>query len=185
MQIVVTAQPEPLLTHDDNVVRQSMALDGTDRDEQADLLLLAAQAELDGPKGKLGFSVAEQSVMVTADSFESPLIRLPGGPIPGSVVVSYLDSSGTTQIMDDSTYLVSSDGMLTLSDGSTWPALYAQSNAVSVAYDVGIEDEDDPRIEQMKSAIIMHAKLHMDFEDVEITREAITRLTSTLWDPSV
>ena len=62
MQIVVTSQPSPLLTHDDAVVRQSLALDGTDRDAQVDQLLLAAQADLDGPKGKLGFTVAEQSV---------------------------------------------------------------------------------------------------------------------------
>ncbi len=188
MQIIITQQPEALLTSDDDIVRQSLALDGTDRDAQVDQLLLSAQAELDGPKGKLGFSVAEQSVELIADSFDCPPIRLPGGPIvDGSVVVTYLDADAAEQTLDSTTYVVGADGTLTLSDGGSWPDIADQSNAVTVAYDVGISNVDDPRIAQMKTAIILHARANLDISDDhgEAARKAVTEVSSTLWDPAV
>jgi hypothetical protein len=183
MRITVTTQPDPLLTHDDEIVRQSLGLDGTDRDELADSLLLSAQAELDGPKGRLGFSAAEQSVLVSYDSFEDPAIRLPGGPVAGSVYVTYTDADGASQELDDTTYFVSADGILSLVEGSSWPTVAGQANAISIAYDVGISDPADPRVQQMKQAIIAHAKMHMDMEDPETRRRVIEHLTSTLWTP--
>lgn len=187
MQVTITLQPDPLLTSADDLVRQSLFLDGTDRDELADLQLLAAQGELDGPLGKLGFSVAQQSVQVIADSFDCPAIRLPGGPISGVVVVTYLDGDGATQTLDDATYLVASDGTLTLVEGGAWPTIASQANAVTITYDVGIADPDDPRVAQMKHAILMRAKEMLDPPDDggEASRKAVTALTSTLWVPSV
>lgn len=180
MQIVVTTQPAPLLTHTDNIVRQSLALDATDKDDLADMLLLAAQAELDGPLGWVGISVAQQSVEVVASSFDCPTIRLPGGPIVGDIVVTYLDGSGATQTLDAGTYVVGGDGSLTLVDGSSWPTVASQGDAVTVAYDVGIEDGNDPRISLMKAAIILHAKMTMHFEDVDTRRDALENLLRPL-----
>lgn len=183
MQVVISTQPEPLLTHADEIVRMSMGLDGTDRDALADSLLLSAQAELDGPKGKLGFTVAAQSVIVTAASFDDPAILLPGGSTIDNVVVTYLDGDGASQTFDDASYVVAADGTLSLAYDASWPTLYGQENAVSIAYGLTGLDEGDPRIDQMKQAIIMHAKLHMDMDEPEVRRKVIENMTSTLWVP--
>ena len=180
--ITITTPPEPLLTHADEIVRQSLGLDGTDRDELADSLLLSAQAELDGPGGKLGFTVAPQSVVFTADSFDMP-IRLPGGTPLSDVVVTYVDGDGATQTLDDTSYVVAADGLLSLVAGEDWPTLAGQADAVSIAYDIDGIDDTDPRSDQMKQAIIMHAKLHMDMDDPDVRRKVIENMTSTLWVP--
>lgn len=180
--ITITIPPAPLLTCDDEIVRQSLGLDGSDRDELASSLLLAAQAELDGPNGKLGFTVAPQSVIYTAASFDLP-IRLPAGSTISNIVVTYLDGDGASQTLDDATYVVASDGAVTLASGASWPTLADQSNAVSIAYDIDGPDEGDPRIDQMKQAIIMHAKLHLDMDEPEQRRKVIENMTSTLWTP--
>jgi len=180
--ITITTPPSPLLTSDDEIVRQSMGLDGTDKDALVDSLLLAAQSELDGPSGRLGFTVAPQSVVFTAAAFD-PAIRLPAGTQISNVVVTYLDGDGTSQTLDDTSYVVASDGSLSLASGSSWPTLAEQENAVSVAYEIDGLDDGDPRIDQMKQAIIMHAKLHMDMDQPDIRRKVIDAMTSTLWTP--
>lgn len=181
--ITITTPPEPLLTSDDKIVRQSLGLDGTDRDELADSLLLAAQAELDGPNGKLGFTVATQSVLYTAATFDAPPIRLPAGTQISNIVVTYIDSAGASQTFDGASYVVTADGSLSLVSGSAWPTLADQSDAVSVAYDIDGLEDGDPRIDQMKQAIIMHAKLHMDMDEPDVRRKVIEHMTSTLWSP--
>lgn len=181
--ITITTPPAPLLTHDDEIVRQSLSLDGTDRDALADSLLMSGQGELDGPAGKLGFTVAPQSVVYTAASFEMPVIRLPGGTPITNVVVTYLDGDGADQTLDGASYVVSPDGLVSLASGSSWPTLAEQSDAVSIAYDLEGLDDSDPRADQMKQAIIMHAKLHMEMDDPETRRKVIENMTSTLWSP--
>lgn len=181
--ITITMPPAPLLTCDDEIVRQSLGLDGTDRDELTDSLLMAAQAELDGPAGRLGFTVAPQSVVFTAGTFDAPPIRLPAGSTISNVVVTYLDGDGASQTLDDASYIVGVDGAITLASGSSWPTLADQSNAVSVAYDIDGLEDGDPRIDQMKQAIIAHAKMHMDMEDPDQRRKVIDAMTSTLWVP--
>lgn len=181
--ITITTPPEALLTHADEMVRQSLGLDGTDRDALADSLLMSAQAELDGPQGKLGFTVAAQSVIYTANGFECPAVRLPGGTAIDNVVVTYVDADGGAQTLDDATYVVAADGTISLVSGGSWPTIADQSDAVSIAYDItGLED-GDPRIDQMKQAIIMHAKLHLDMDEPDTRRKVIENMTSTLWTP--
>lgn len=181
MQVTITTQPDPLLTSSDEIVRQSLALDGTDKDELVDVLLLAAQAELDGPLGWVGISVAQQSVQVTASSFDTPQLRLPGGPIIGDVEVTYLASDGTSTSLDSDSFVLLADGTLALVSGSSWPTLVDQENAITVAYDVGIEDENDPRVSLMKRAIIMHAGMNLDPpDDPQKTRDAIANLVRSL-----
>jgi hypothetical protein len=183
VKIVITSQPAPLLTSADDIVRQSLALDGTDKDDLVDGLLLAAQAELDGPLGWVGISVAEQSVEVRVDDFVCP-IRLPGGPILDHIIVTYLASAdGSVTTLDESGYALLTDGTLQLASGQTWPALYSQGEAVRIAYDVGIEDPDDPRIRLMKTAIIMHAKMTLDFDDPDTRRRTIESLVRSMWVP--
>lgn len=181
MQVVVTVQPDPLVSVDEAKV--ALGESGSDRNALIEGLIMAAQSEMDGPKGWVGISVAEQSIEVTASSFDDPVIRLPGGPIVGDIDVVYLDSSGDDQTLEASGYVVLSDGTLSLPSGATWPALYEQDNAVLISYDVGIDDQGDPRIQQMKTAIIMHVRMTLDMVEPEKVRRAIESLVRSMWVP--
>ena len=178
MRITVTTQPEPLVTLEEAKVALG-EIGTSDRDELITSLILAAQAELDGPKGWVGISVAQQSVEVCFDSFAG-CISLPAGPIIEPVMVTYLDSDGTEQTLTDTTYTLLTDGRLVLTPNESWPGTYSRAEAVTVAYNVGIADEADPRIALMKTAIILHVRMTLDHEDVDKRRETINWLVSPM-----
>lgn len=177
MRITVTTQPEPLVSIDEAKV--ALGESGSDRDELITSLILAAQAELDGPKGWVGISVAQQTVEVHFDRFCEPM-RLPAGPIIEPVTVTYLDSDGTEQTLSDTIYTLLSDGRLVRSSNESWPSTYSRDEAVTASYQVGIEDEADPRIALMKTVIILHVRMTLDGKDTAQRREAINFLVSPL-----
>lgn len=181
MNITITSYPDMLVSLEEAKV--ALGESGDDRDEFIQDMILAAQAELDGPKGWVGISVAQQSVDVTFDSFDTP-IRLPGGPIIGDVVISYLDSAGDAVILDAETYTVQSDGSVCLVVGGTWPTTAAQGGAVTASYDVGmVIGENAQRIALMKTAIKMHVRMTMDGIDPVLSRRAIESLVRPMWAP--
>ena len=177
MRITVTTQPEMLVTLDEAKV--ALGESGSDRDELITGLILAAQSELDGPKGWVGISVAQQSVEVHFDRF-TDCMRLPAGPIVDAIAVTYLDDDGTQQTLSDTIYTLLSDDRLVLTPEESWPSTYSRAEAVTVAYDVGIEDAADPRIALMKTAIILHVRMTLDHEEPEKRRETINWLVSPL-----
>lgn len=177
MRISVATQPEPLVTLDDAKV--ALGESGSDRDQLIETLILAAQAELDGPKGWVGISVAQQTVEVHFDRFCNSM-KLPAGPVIEPATVTYLDDDGTEQTLSDTIYTLLSDDRLVLTPEESWPSTYSRAEAVTVAYEVGIEDENDPRIALMKTAIIMHVRMTLDHEDPEKRRETINWLVSPL-----
>ena len=177
MRITVTTQPEPLVTLDEAKV--ALGESGSDRDELITSLILAAQAELDGPKGWVGISVAQQTVEVHFDRF-CDTMRLPAGPIIAPVTVTYLDDDGAEQTLSDTTYTLLSDDRLVRTPNESWPSTYSRDEAVTLSYDVGIEDEADPRIALMKTAIILHARMTLDHEDTDKRRETINWLVAPL-----
>lgn len=182
MQVIITDYPDPLVTLDE--VKVALGESGDDRDDLISGFVLAAQAELDGPKGWVGISIAQQSVEARFDTFDDVPLRLPGGPIIGDVVLSYLDSDGVTQIMDTADYLVAADGTLSLIAGGSWPTIADQSGAIQAAYDVGlVEIEGDPRLQLMKTAIILHVRMTMDGVDPDTSRRAIESLVRSMWVP--
>jgi hypothetical protein len=177
MRITVTTQPQPLVTLEEAKV--ALGESGSDRDELIETLILAAQAELDGPKGWVGISVAQQTVEVAFDRFSS-FMSLPAGPIIEPVTVTYLDSDGAEQTLDEEVYALLTSGRLVLVPDQSWPSTYSRAEAVTVAYDVGIEDEADPRIALMKTAIIMHVRMTLDHEEPEKRRDTINWLVSPM-----
>lgn len=182
MIVTITSYPEMLVSLDEAKV--AIGESGTDRDDLIEGLILAAQAELDGPKGWVGISVAQQGVEVRFDTFEECPLRLPGGPIIGDVVVSYLDADGASQTLDAADYDVLPDGSLILVDGSTWPTLAEQSGAITAAYTVGmVEGEEAQRIALMKAAIKMHVRMTLDGVEPEKSRRAIESLVRSMWVP--
>lgn len=181
MQITITSFPDMLVSLEEAKV--AVGESGTDRDDFIEGLILAAQSELDGPKGWVGITVAQQGVEVRFDTFDDTPLRLPG-PIIGYVVLSYLDADGASTVLDSDDYAVLPDGSLVLADGATWPTLADQSGAVSAAYTAGmVEGEDAQRIALMKTAIKMHVRMTLDGVDMENSRRAIESLVRSLWVP--
>jgi hypothetical protein len=177
MRITVTTQPEPLVSLDE--AKTAIGESGSDRDQLIEMLILAAQAELDGPKGWVGISVARQTVEVRFDRFADSM-QLPAGPVIEPVTITYLDGEGAEQPLSDGTYAVLSDGRVVRLPNESWPATWSRPEAVTVAYDVGIEDENDPRIALMKTAIILHVRMTLDHEDTDKRRQTLNWLVSPL-----
>src|SRR5687768_14979609 len=102
MKITVLTQPAPLV--DVEEAKLGLGFQGaTDKDSMIEGLILAAQAELDGPPGWVGISVAEQQIELRLDAFCST-IKLPYGPIAGVGGVNYLDDDGVEQTASASLY---------------------------------------------------------------------------------
>lgn len=182
MQITVTSQPDLLVTVEEAKV--ALGESGSDRDGLIEGMLWAAQSELDGPKGWVGISVAQQSVEARFDTFDCPPVRLIGGPIIGDVVISYLDGDSATVVLDADGYVVAADGSVTLTAGSSWPTVASQAGACLAAYDVGLVfGEDDARLGQMKTAIIMHVRMTLDMVEPDVQRRAIESLVRSMWVP--
>lgn len=179
MNVTITSFPDPLVTVDEAKV--ALGESGSDRDELISMLLQAAQAELDGPKGWVGITVAQQGLEVTFDRFDEA-VRLPG-PIIGDVVITYLGGDGSS-VLDAGGYIVSGDGSLSLTDGSSWPSVTSQAGAITASYTAGmVIGEDDQRISLMKTAIILHVRMTMDGIDPAASRRAIEALVRPLWVP--
>lgn len=178
MRIVVTSHPEPLVSLDE--MKVALGEDGDDRNGMITGLIAAAQGYLDGPKGIAGTAVALQSVEVFYDDFACP-IYLPGTTIIAPLTgVSYAAVDGVYTDIDAADYALQSDGRLALATGATWPTSVATGDAVKVAYDVGIEYADDPRIEMMKAAIMMHVKMTIDMADPDLYSRVIGALIGPL-----
>lgn len=180
MHVTVTDPPYPLVALDEAKV--ALGESGTDRDALIEGLIMAAQSEMEGPKGWVGTVVAEQGLEVRVDTFDDSPIILPG-PIASAVVITYLDADGAEQELDDTVYAVMTDGTVVLVDGQEWPTLFDQSEAVRFAYTAGITDSFDPRIQQMKTAIIMHVRMTLDMVDPDKVRKAIESLVRSMWVP--
>lgn len=177
MKITVLTQPEPLVDLEE--AKLALGFQGTtDRDAYIEGLILAAQADLDGPTGWVGISVAEQQLELRIDAFDTA-INLPYGPVTGVGAVNYLDDDGVEQTAGAALYDVLTSSIV-LVDGESWPESYAQAEAVRVTYGVGISDEADPRLHLMKTAIIMHVKMTMDMEEPDKRQQTIRWLTAPL-----
>jgi hypothetical protein len=176
MGVTVFDQPYPLVTLEEAKI--GLGEDGDYRNAMIDGLIMAAQGEMDGPRGWLGMSVAVQGMEYTADDFSEP-ICLPYGPVTGAVEIYYLDSDDVEQVVDPATYTVSEGGSVALVSGETWPT----GSMVRVRYYAGITDSFDPRVQIMKTAIILHVRMTMDGHEPEQSRKAIESIVRPMWRP--
>lgn len=176
--VSVFEQPYPLVTLEEAKV--GLGEDSDHRNALISGMILAAQGEMDGPSGWLGMSVAVQGLEYTADDFSEP-IELPYGPLLDPVEIFYLDESGIEQALDPSIYRLRPNGRIVLAPGAIWPAVYDEDGAVRINYFAGIEDQFDPRIAIMKTAIIMHVRMTLDGVDPENSRRAIQSIVAPLW----
>lgn len=175
--ITITIPPDPLVSLEE--VKVALGESGNDRDDLIEALLMAAQSELDGPNGWVGVCVAQQMVQTKASSFDCA--RLVGRPVVAATVL-YKDSEGE-HVLDPASYIVTSDGRLALTDGSSWPTVLKQPDAITIAYEVGIDDPDDPRYQHMRTAIILHVRMTLDGHEPEVSRKAIESIVRPMWVP--
>lgn len=124
------------------IVALAMAKDHlrvTTNDEDALITgyIAAAQSSIDGPLGWLGRSIVPQILEARTSSF-GRLDRLPFGPVISVESVEYTDAAGIEQTVDPDRYEIS-EGGLTLTEASSWPAARAGAEAVRVRYQAGYE----------------------------------------------
>lgn len=178
MAVTIVVQPVPMVNLAE--AKLELGIDSAERDAQIDRFILAAQAEMDGPNGWVGISVAPQTLEYRFDDFSSDIL-LPHGPVIDPLVsFQYLDGEGDLQDLTTDDYVLLSDGRIILADGSTWPTPLDQEQAVRVIYDVGITDESDTRFQLMKSAILMRVRVLMDMADPAVYERTIDNLLRSL-----
>ncbi len=178
--ITITVQPDPLVTLDD--MKTALGESGNDRNDLIEAFTLAAQGELDGPNGWVGISIAAQTAQIKASSFDEPEIRLAGGPF-GTVTVVYVDSNGANQTLASGDYIVGADGVLSLAAGKSWPTLADRADGITVTYECGVDDVDDPRTQLMRTAIMLHVRMTLDGNEPDVSRRAIEGLVRPMWVP--
>jgi len=83
-------------------------------------------------------------------------IRLPIAPLLSVTEIRYLDVAGVQQVLDPATYVVAGGdlGRISLAHGKSWPAVWWQDNAVTIAFQAGYGPYWDSVPEPIRSAIV-------------------------------
>lgn len=178
MTVTVFDQPYPLV--DLESAKVALGEYSDDRNVLISGLILAAQGEMDGPNGWLGMCVARQGLEYVVDDF-SETIALPFGPVIEPVEVYYRDVDGAERVLPSSDYSVSAQGELRLASGARWPSVSSIVDAVRIRYYAGIADTFDPRIEMLKTAILMHVRMTLDGVEAEASRRALESIVRPMW----
>lgn len=93
-------------------------------------------------------SLAVKSYMLTLDSFQGSLIRLPYPPAVSVESFNYIDAEGNENEVNTSSYILdnhSTPARLVLKNGHQWPTNLQQINAVQITYKAGYTKENLPR----------------------------------------
>lgn len=105
----------------------------------------AAVALLDGPNGKLGRCLLEQTWTLTLDHCFRPIINIALPPIQSVDSVKYCDDDGALQTLAPSRYRVTGTGSwlaeIAPAHGESWPSVRWQPATIEVAFTAGYGDE--------------------------------------------
>lgn len=102
-------------------------------------LAAAAMSYLDGPSGRLGRALLQQTWVQDFEGFSGRL-RLPVGDLMEVSSVTYYDASNVQQTLDASVWTAFTDArgpFVTLGIGQSWPAVYSRRDAVRVTWTAG------------------------------------------------
>lgn len=153
-------------TYTDNLADSSLGvgIPGTNTAfDSSDVLKLIRAARLQSEK-YAGIGIVTQEWELTLDSFPASSrekIVLPRGPAQSVDGITYLDSTGASQTLDPSLYVLESTPLrdqVGLVAGNVWPIAGAQAGAVTVSFTVGFGDdatEVGTVAEDIKSAILV------------------------------
>lgn len=126
-------------------VKAHCVVQHSDDDDLLTAMLSAAVNELDGWSGTLGMGIVTQSWSQTFDGF--PLrLRL---PMRAEAVeaLTYVDPDGEDVVLAADRYVLRRDALGSFvepSYGTSWPAVRAQSESVTVEFTCGSDVEDVP-----------------------------------------
>lgn len=120
-------------------VKEQSLVDHDDQDGKIELLIAAAVSHLDGWTGTLGRALCEQTWRQDYDDFASCL-RLPLGPVQSIEAVTYIDTDGIEQTVDEADYTLRTDSLGSYVEFGceySFPSLNSANAAVSVEFVAG------------------------------------------------
>jgi uncharacterized phiE125 gp8 family phage protein len=120
-------------------IKEQSLVDHDDQDGKIELLIAAAVSHLDGWTGTLGRALCEQTWRQDYDDFASCL-RLPLGPVVSVEVVTYIDTDGIEQTVDEADYTLRTDSLGSYVEFGceySFPSLNSANAAVSVEFVAG------------------------------------------------
>ena len=133
MRVVVITPPAPVVELDQ--AKMHLRVDGDDDDVLIAGFIAAATAHLDGPAGWLGRAIGLQTLEARFDTFLFE-VDLPYRPVVSVESVSYIDVSGTLQVLAVGAYQLLGAALVPVF-GTSWPAVRREREAVAVRYGAG------------------------------------------------
>lgn len=107
----------------------------------------AAVAMLDGPNGKLGRCLLEQTWKLTVDHAFPPIISIAVPPIQSVDSIKYYDDNGALQTLSPSLYRVTGTGSwlaeIAPAYGEAWPSVRWQPATIEIVFTAGYGDSLD------------------------------------------
>jgi uncharacterized phiE125 gp8 family phage protein len=165
--VLVTAPTAELITIDQ--AKAFLRVDGHEQDVEIGMLAAAAVGDVEDDTG---LRLLNQTVKVTADSFED-LAHLRVGPVRAIASISYRDAGGNDQVLAPERFELFGgpfeQGVRAV--GSSWPAIGAGGALIEVGLDVGYGDTAAEVPAKLRFAAF--AKLRGKFEDVEVDVEPL------------
>lgn len=171
MPVRVIDPPSTLVTLEE--VKTFLRVSDDDADSVISALIVAAQAEFDGPSGWVGRCFGEQK-LEWSDCYLPSEVRVPYPDLKSVNSIQYRTGDEWQTVAADS-YQQDDDGLIRPVSGA-WPS----ASAFRLVYVAGM-DAGDPRLQQVRTAIFFHVKVHFDDGDFsERLRKVIDALLSTL-----
>lgn len=127
-----------------------------DSDDLIEGLVAAVSAHLDGYHGILGQALLTQTWTMKLPRLSGSAIRLPLGPLIGTLSIAYYDASNASQTF--TAFKVASDAIgpvVILDDGASWPSTYSRADAATITWQCGYGASAD----DVPASIIHAAKL--------------------------
>lgn len=99
------------------------------------------------------------------------VIYLPRPPLSSVTSVAYVDTSGNSQTLDTSQYVVDSNsqpGRITEAYSATWPSTYYQTDAVTITYVAGYGATAATVPWPLRRAVLLVASHYWEYRDAEV-----------------
>lgn len=163
--------------------RRQCGISGSDSSQDPQLEMLIAAARLHVEK-RCSIRLPKQTITAPCDSF-SDFARVPHAPVGKVVAVSYSDSDGANQTLDEAVYEPRLDGLqptITLGFRRAWPSIRPGSRVI-VEMEVGF----DPVPKDIEAALLLIVQSNFVFTRADLLKrsETVEGVGSTQWSGGV
>lgn len=150
-------------------------------DALLDMLLIAAQAEIEPPENPWGRAFGAQTLEMAfgAEEWRCRQLKLWYPPIVSVSSVHYIDADGVEQELAPAAWLQDGESVVP-AIGASWPDVACRAEAARVVYVAGSATIPEP----VKLAIVMSAQHLLAFgrEDIFVKKEVTEGVGSTEWE---